>query len=278
MRKYLFLASAACLALAVGAAPAEAAASCAPHRVTHHHYHHVYRHHIRHYAHRHVGAGSDIIRVAQRELADLGYYGGKIDGIMGPQTREAIKNFQRANGLAVDGVVGPKTRAALAAADTASVAPPAATPMVYGDATVNPDFAPDLNGGTKTLTSRFAQVSVTETGSGADKRYTVTLNGQAILTADGQPSVIGMSQTFSLDDEDAIIFTSYSPSDTGCMYRTHVLVMASAGSKILEAGNCTHDYTARVDNNSLYITFPEHDDARAIGAVWRLEGMNLNRL
>jgi hypothetical protein len=35
------------------------------------------------------------------------------DGIVGPQTRRAIRRFQRANGLVVDGVVGPQTLAAL---------------------------------------------------------------------------------------------------------------------------------------------------------------------
>jgi lysozyme family protein len=35
------------------------------------------------------------------------------DGVMGPQTKRAIKRFQRAHGLVVDGVVGPRTLAAL---------------------------------------------------------------------------------------------------------------------------------------------------------------------
>jgi lysozyme family protein len=35
------------------------------------------------------------------------------DGIVGPQTRRAIRRFQRANGLVVDGIVGPQTLAAL---------------------------------------------------------------------------------------------------------------------------------------------------------------------
>jgi lysozyme family protein len=35
------------------------------------------------------------------------------DGVVGPQTRRAIRRFQRANGLTVDGVVGPQTLAAL---------------------------------------------------------------------------------------------------------------------------------------------------------------------
>lgn len=36
-----------------------------------------------------------------------------VDGICGPKTTEAIKNFQTNNGLFVDGIVGPKTRAKL---------------------------------------------------------------------------------------------------------------------------------------------------------------------
>jgi peptidoglycan hydrolase-like protein with peptidoglycan-binding domain len=39
----------------------------------------------------------------QLALADRGYYRGRIDGIMGPQTRSAIRAFQRNNGLPVTG-------------------------------------------------------------------------------------------------------------------------------------------------------------------------------
>lgn len=45
----------------------------------------------------------------QKALYNAGFYKGKIDGVMGEKTKEAIKEFQKANGLKVDGVVGKKT-------------------------------------------------------------------------------------------------------------------------------------------------------------------------
>ena len=49
----------------------------------------------------------------QRRLSLLGYYRGDIDGFYGPLTRQAVMDFQTANGLAVDGIVGPQTYQAL---------------------------------------------------------------------------------------------------------------------------------------------------------------------
>ncbi len=45
----------------------------------------------------------------QLALYAAGFDPGKIDGRMGSQTIQAIKNFQEANGLKVDGVVGKET-------------------------------------------------------------------------------------------------------------------------------------------------------------------------
>jgi putative peptidoglycan binding protein len=48
--------------------------------------------------------GSMVAAVQQR-LGRLGYYHGVVDGIMGPQTRNAIAAFESRNGLIVDGTI-----------------------------------------------------------------------------------------------------------------------------------------------------------------------------
>ena len=42
----------------------------------------------------------------QQQLAAAGYYHGDIDGIIGAQTRRAIRNYERDNNLEVDGQIG----------------------------------------------------------------------------------------------------------------------------------------------------------------------------
>ena len=50
-----------------------------------------------------LGGSSSAIASTQSRLRDLGYDPGPIDGIMGPKTRAAIRQYQRDNSLAVDG-------------------------------------------------------------------------------------------------------------------------------------------------------------------------------
>ena len=56
------------------------------------------------------------IRSLQTDLTKVGCYHGSIDGSIGPQTTQAIRNFQAASHLAVDGVYGPDTEGQLLAA------------------------------------------------------------------------------------------------------------------------------------------------------------------
>jgi Putative peptidoglycan binding domain len=46
--------------------------------------------------------------LVQEPVARRGYYTGQVDGVIGPQTRSAIREFQRDNGLAVTGRITPE--------------------------------------------------------------------------------------------------------------------------------------------------------------------------
>lgn len=59
------------------------------------------------------GSRGSSVRELQTRLKRWGYYTGSIDGIYGSGTQEAVKRFQRKNGLSVDGIVGRQTAAAL---------------------------------------------------------------------------------------------------------------------------------------------------------------------
>jgi len=49
----------------------------------------------------------------QAELAQRGYYHGPIDGVIGSESREAIRSFQQAKGLPVTGLIDPRLLRAL---------------------------------------------------------------------------------------------------------------------------------------------------------------------
>lgn len=55
------------------------------------------------------GSTGSEVRQIQEKLKRWGYYKGATDGIYGSKTEEAVKRFQKANGLTVDGIAGKKT-------------------------------------------------------------------------------------------------------------------------------------------------------------------------
>ena len=55
------------------------------------------------------GTRSDEVLKLQQNLKTLGYYDGSVTGNFGRLTKEAVYNFQKANGLSADGVAGAKT-------------------------------------------------------------------------------------------------------------------------------------------------------------------------
>jgi flagellum-specific peptidoglycan hydrolase FlgJ len=61
--------------------------------------------------------GRDVSHL-QDTLRSAGFNPGKTDGIFGPKTQAALRNFQSAKGLDVDGIAGPQTFGALRDSDT----------------------------------------------------------------------------------------------------------------------------------------------------------------
>jgi 3D (Asp-Asp-Asp) domain-containing protein len=56
-----------------------------------------------------LGDRGDGVKDIQDHLKTLGYYSGNLDGIFGQLTRLAVLKFQKVNELRIDGVVGPQT-------------------------------------------------------------------------------------------------------------------------------------------------------------------------
>ena len=64
------------------------------------------------------GSTGGEVKEVQRRLKMWGYYSGEVDGIYGSKTVEAVKYFQRKNGLTADGIAGKATFAALGMNDS----------------------------------------------------------------------------------------------------------------------------------------------------------------
>lgn len=67
-----------------------------------------------------VGSKGTNVTKVQERLIKYGYLEGEADGRYGEATRDAVRWFQRNNGLTVDGKVGPATAAALGVTLTSS--------------------------------------------------------------------------------------------------------------------------------------------------------------
>ena len=66
------------------------------------------------------GSRGTTVKTIQKKLKNWGYYTGSVDGIFGAKTKEAVRYFQRKNGLTVDGIVGNKTLSALGMSTSSS--------------------------------------------------------------------------------------------------------------------------------------------------------------
>lgn len=274
------------------------------------HHHHKKSHHAHH---KKASKTSALVRDAQTSLINLGYLDGKADGVLGPKTTKAIKGFQKDHHLRVTGKLTKETYNAIIVADrtramaslpipTAKIIPPSsplgeirgdtlpaqpglvgptdqqyADPLLGGPTVIGDKTAPQAVR-TQQLSSRYAKLDINENINGPVRRYNMTLNGLPLFQIENQPSIIGISQTYALEHEDALVITAYNDGNAACPYKHYLLTLTQGQNALHPIGNCTHGYQARKVEDSLFITFPETDDMRMAPATWRYENGDLERL
>ena len=140
------------------------------------------------------GSRGDEVTQIQTKLKRWGYYNGNIDGIYGSQTQEAIKYFQRKNGLTVDGIAGPATLKAMGIYSSSSSGSSSSTNsndlnllarVVYGEARGEP-YAGQVAVAAVTL-NRVKSSSFPNTLAGVvyqSGAYDAVRDGQINLTPD----------------------------------------------------------------------------------------------
>jgi peptidoglycan hydrolase-like protein with peptidoglycan-binding domain len=96
------------------------------------------------------GGNREQVRAAQQALKDKGHDPGNADGVMGPRTQAALKDFQKAQGLKETGRLDAETMSKLGIEGKTSAkesSSPAASPQT-GASSSTPSPAPSATGGT----------------------------------------------------------------------------------------------------------------------------------
>ena len=159
-----------------------------------------------------TGSRGELVSALQTRLQALGYYTGAIDGEYGSATAEAVKKFQKANGLTADGVAGSQTLEKLYVSGTAVSAAtatpkPTATPAPSAAATtvvtINAKLLQrgDSGSAVKALQQRLVQLGYLASADGIYGSKTVNAvaafqknNG---LTADGVAGTMTLNRLSS---------------------------------------------------------------------------------
>jgi hypothetical protein len=235
----------------------------------------------------HAGfSGTEMVRVSQMRMADLGYYAGRYDGVVGPSTEAGLKSFQRRNGLPTTGKLTTETYDLLLAQDyrknhtTAAID---AEPVLMMSP---PPANLTENGGwqymdTKTMDSRYGQININEDGRDGVVRFTLTLNNRPFLRADNQPGSIRVSKVFELNSEDAMIITTYR-GEADCEYRNYLVTIRDSSTEpaMREFESCAPSSEVHSAFQALFVRFPGtmNKDGWSSWDVWRYENATLHRL
>jgi lipid-binding SYLF domain-containing protein/peptidoglycan hydrolase-like protein with peptidoglycan-binding domain len=91
------------------------------------------------------GISSSKVRETQTALKNDGFDPGPIDGIMGPMTMTALRNYQSHNKLEVTGTLTPETKNSLLSGATASREKPAVERAKPSEGATHPDKSKDMS-------------------------------------------------------------------------------------------------------------------------------------
>ena len=109
------------------------------------------------------GATGSDVKQLQENLIQLGYLTGSPDGTYGTKTVEAVKAFQKANGLTADGTAGPATLKLLYGGN-AKAAPATPTPAATAKTTATASSSGSLKEGSTGVEVRSLQSRLIELG------------------------------------------------------------------------------------------------------------------
>jgi peptidoglycan hydrolase-like protein with peptidoglycan-binding domain len=92
-----------------------------------------------------TGARGSQVSQLQQILKQFGYYPGAVDGVFGPQTKEAVRMFQTDNKISTDGIFGPITQAKLLEWQANPIKAQINDPIVKDAMAKDPNLAQSLN-------------------------------------------------------------------------------------------------------------------------------------
>lgn len=174
------------------------------------------------------GDQGDAVKAIQQILTDLKLYSGKLDGKYGTKTQNAVKAFQKANGLKADGVIGAKTYAALNASQ--QTATPTQTPAM--EETSNTYVAPELPEATYPYQTTVASsVNLRKRANATSMRILTIAQGETIEVLEEQGNYL------------KVIFRKY----TGYVQKDFINIP----EQYLEGKSLKTDQSARVSYETL---------------------------
>ncbi|SES00537.1 peptidoglycan-binding protein [Salisediminibacterium halotolerans] len=182
-----------------------------------------------------TGATGDDVRTVQEEMSDATSHSLAIDGIYGPNTREAVLTFQRDNGLQVDGIVGPETISAMSGTSSSS------SDSSSSQASSSGSTSGSWDGSVLRSGDRGGAVSDLQSELNDATSHSLTVDGvygpktRAAVTAFQQSAGIGVDGIAGPNTYSAITGSSSSASDSSGSSSSNDSATSASGGGFVES-------------------------------------------